>query len=817
MRKLRKRRTSFLLIAVFLISIINTAYAAPIINNSPPATSDDINFYAIQIGVYASENMAGTVMDRLEKEGFTPGLLKANMYIVYSGIYRAEEDAIKDLDKAKSFENTAYITQLSQTQIESIIISKALENPETNTENVLEAIVDETEKQVTILKKDNGSLEYTYRVINDIELRGVIGESKWYFHVDKDLEVRDFKFNLFYRLSEIIMHEFSYITIYMNDIPIHSMKLKEKDTDVLKNWFIDIPKDKIKSGYNELKIRTNTRISELPCESDKITANWLVIDGKTNYVVSYNQKSIYNKISDFPKFFTSMRADNSHPIGIIIPDDYKNYELSAALTMIARLKSMQEGYNYEIDLLRSSDFQMDKFEGFIYLGSLKKAPKELQNLALHNSKNLENNGDRCEIIKTNSENPLLMLVSEKEDALLQGVKALFNGSLREQMDANYYSVESSLDTRIKEKGDNDLIYLSDLGINGIHLEGIEKQVTNIGMRIPYNKKLARGSYVHLNTRYSDNLDYEKSMVSIYINGVAIGSEKLLKDKRDSHEVKVYIPENLVKGNYYDIQVVFELIPDGILTCERYLHSVPWAYIVEDSSIYMTKQERGLALFQNLPHPFTRDNDIDITTIILPNKPQKEDLAIAGKIASVLGADLVDNEGIVKGIKADEFGKQYYGDNLVVFGTPKENKIIEDINDYLWFKYNDNFTTVLSNEKIELLSEIAETSTYIELKPSPFDKDKGILTLTSLAKESLFNAIKYFDDDKIGYLTGDASLVKKSGEILNFRFQKEEERPFVSESIIKNKDTKDFLIFAGSFILLMVIALSMFFYKNRKRR
>ena len=62
MRKLRKRRTSFLLIAVFLISIINTAYAAPIINNSPPATSDDINFYAIQIGVYASENMAGTVM-----------------------------------------------------------------------------------------------------------------------------------------------------------------------------------------------------------------------------------------------------------------------------------------------------------------------------------------------------------------------------------------------------------------------------------------------------------------------------------------------------------------------------------------------------------------------------------------------------------------------------------------------------------------------------------------------------------------------------------------------------------------------------------
>lgn len=817
MRKLRKRGISFLLIGVFLISIINTAYAAPIINNSPPATSDNINFYAIQIGAYASENMAGTVMDRLEKEGFTPGLLKANMYIVYSGIYRSQEDAIKDLDKAKSFEKTAYISQLSQTQIESIIISKALENPETNTENVLEAMVDETEKQVTILKKDNGSLEYTYRVINDIELRGVIGESKWYFHVDKDLEVRDFKFNLFYRLSEIIMHEFSYITIYMNDIPIHSMKLKEKDTDVLKTWLVEIPKDKINPGYNELKIKTNTRISELPCESDKITSNWLVIDGKTNYVVSYNQKSIYNKISDFPKFFTSMRADNSHPIGVIIPDDYKNYELSAALTMIARLKSMQGGYNFKVDLLRSSDLQMDKFEGFIYLGSLKKAPKEFQNLLPHNLKSLENTGDGCEIIKINGENSLLMLVSEKEDALLQGVKALYNDSLRQQMESDYYPLKLDLDTRIKEKQNHDLIYLSDLGINGIRLEGIEKQITNIGMRIPYNKELGQGSYIRLNTRYSDNLDYQKSMVSVFVNGVVIGSEKLARNKKDSHEIKIYIPEKLGKGNYYDIQIVFELIPDGILTCERYLHSVPWAYIVEDSSIYMTKREKDLFLFQSLPHPFTRDNDIDVTTIVLPNQPQKEDLAIAGKIASVLGADLVDNEGIVKGIKANEFGKKYYGDNLIVFGTPKENKTIEVMNDYLWFKYNDNFTTVLSNEKIELLSEMAETSTYIELKPSPFDKDKGILTLTSLAKESLFNAIKYFDDDKIGYLAGDASLVKKSGEILNFRFQKEEDRPFVSESIIKNKDTKDFLIFAGSFILLMVIALSMFFYKNRKRK
>jgi len=244
--------------------------------------------------------------------------------------------------------------------------------------------------------------------------------------------------------------------------------------------------------------------------------------------------------------------------------------------------------------------------------------------------------------------------------------------------------------------------------------------------------------------------------------------------------------------------------------------MPWAYIQEDSYFFMPKEERSIMQFENLPYPFSRDNDFDATTIVLPDNPQRQDLIIAGNIAELLGISINKNNGFINVAKGTAVGERQYSDNLVIFGVPDENSVIKAVNNNLWFRYNNQFTAVLSNEKFELLPETSKTAAFFELKTSPYNEEKGMLTITSLEKKSIQDSITYFKDNKRGFLTGDAAIINKDGELVTLRFQKDEEkRPVISNFNNINKDMWNYIIFAGAVLLLMIVGLVLYLYKNRR--
>lgn len=420
------------------------------------------------------------------------------------------------------------------------------------------------DKQITITNDIGGSLKYTYKVLDDIELKGISGESKWFFNVDKELEARDFKFNLYCRLSPMIIKDISYITVYINNLPVQSLSFKDNKDELTRNWVVNIPANKVITGYNELKIKTYTRISTEPCEQDEHIANWIIIDGSTNYVITYNKKSLYNQISDFPKPFIGTYADDAKGIGVVIPSSYSSDEMSAALTLIAHMKAGKSGYQVKTSLITAGDPQLGGFDSIIYVGNYKSMPENLKGLAVNSSKDDMNNANIYRAVSKEGK-PVFIIYSDNGKSLINAVKALSNSQIKAQMTFNRYTVSPNLDTAIKETQAKDYIYLKDLGLSGIKIEGIKKQVTTIGIRIPFNEVLANESSINLNIRYSDDIDYDKSMVSAYINGIPVASEKLDKNKKDLHTIKMIIPKECRSFSYYDIRVEFYLIPSGEIT------------------------------------------------------------------------------------------------------------------------------------------------------------------------------------------------------------------------------------------------------------
>jgi len=345
---------------------------------------------------------------------------------------------------------------------------------------------------------------------------------------------------------------------------VQSIRFKDDNNDLLKNWVVNIPAYKVNNGYNELKIKTKTRISNDYCEDDEHIANWIIIDRNTNYVVTYDKKPLYNLISDFPRPFIGVYADDSQGIGVVIPDSYSDDEMSAALTMIAHMKAFQPGYQVKTTLVTASDQQINSFDSIIYIGSFKGMPENLKSV-VGDSPDADMNNANIYRSPKGYGKPVFIITSDNGKSLMNAVKALSNSKLKEQAAFNYYALPPEADTMVKETKDEDYVYLKSLGLNGIKVEGTKKQVTTIGVQIPFNEVLSNESSINLNIRYSDNLDYEKSMVSVFINGIPVASEKLNVKKKDSHIIKMIIPKECRSYSYYDVRVEFELIPSGEFT------------------------------------------------------------------------------------------------------------------------------------------------------------------------------------------------------------------------------------------------------------
>lgn len=820
------------------------------------SAQNTVEYYGIQLAVYKNEAIADNYIKQLKTQGIDPYKISTSIYSVFFGIYPSEVAATKDLENVRQYFSNAYVVKLNRNQQaaytkmnatgnrgtssnepcnncdkpaisdskitpEQIVKSdsKTAKNPKQPQKAPVKPSSGPDEiKQITINKLPDDQLEYTYKVLNDIELRGISGESAWFFQVEKDMKATSFKFNLYCRVNELIRKDISYFTVYMNGLPVKSMRIKDTDNKLLNSWEIVIPTYLIKVGYNELKVKSHSRISDDACEDDKNIANWVIIDGATNYIIHYQKHLSLGAISNFPKPFIGMHADDAPGIGVVIPDLYSAKEISAALTLIAHMKFSGSAFDVSSTLVKAGDYQISDFDSLIYVGNYQSVPKGLKGILRHPEKLYTDNVNIYRATLDRGRKPVFMIVSNNGDRLMEAVKALKNSDLKLQMVHKYLKLKPNLDTTIKEQRVSDYIYLKDLGINGIEVKGRNLQVATIGIRIPTNQMLASDANITLNTRYSDNLDFEKSYVSVYINGIPVGSQRLLRDKRNLHTMVFYVPEELRRKTYFDVRIMFELIPGGIIDCKRYLASTPWAYIIEDSSYFFPKRERSLKLFNNLPFPFSRNDDLDSTTIVFSENPSGEDLKIAGKIAAMAGTGVKNNKGMIDAIKGSKLNKTYHKNNLIIFGTPGENRAIKSINRYLWFKYNTQFTTVLSNEKIELLPETSTTATFFELKTSPFNKEKGLMTLTSVDKKSLIDSMVFLENDKRGFLTGDAAIISKSGELQNFRFQKDEDlRPEVKKAPTSGKSLWNLFKFGAVLILFLIISLGFYMYKNKKNK
>ncbi|KAF5054898.1 Bacterial cellulose synthase subunit [anaerobic digester metagenome] len=349
--------------------------------------------------------------------------------------------------------------------------------------------------------------------------------------------------------------------------------------------------------------------------------------------------------------------------------------------------------------------------------------------------------------------------------------------------------------------------LNDIIGKGLTFVGPFHQEQNVYLPFSEDYFLSDAGKITLDFRYSENLDFERSVITVFWGDVPIASKRLEKDKAMGDELTFAMPSDVVGTTAGSIKIAFDLeIKD--LICTPRQDQMPWAYVSSESTLYLPAAMKNVLTFDLKPSPFRTDGKFNDLMVVIPDNPSSEDLNIYAQIMGMYG-DGVDPYGTFYVKHSSEFDKNDTDYNIITAGTYPDNELIQSINDQLHFAYDDSGTKYLSNEQLILSDDYATKIAILQLMESPFKENRGILAVTGANDSALGNVTRLLrNSQKRLSLTKDCVIVDSDLKIKAYQFINKadnKDEPSMMGRLSEHKQTLLFTIVSTSGMAMILIA------------
>lgn len=676
-----------------------------------------------------------------------------------------------------------------------------------------------TFSNISLVFADNEDVK-AYKFQDDVAINGVIGSTERFFNVSQNWDVKDLKLNLVYTKSELLDVNYSTITVFINGEPVSSKRL-DGNRKYQDKWQVNIPKELVKSGYNSISIKAYKTISDKICRDDSNTANWLVIHKQSDIELKYDLKANSNEIKDYDSIFANIGNEEYVDTTFVLPDKYNSNELSSIMNLSLNMGQKLKADNFKLDVKLKSNLK-EHNNNIIYVGGTTNTSTDFLNLLSDDEKNQAKNQAVIKqvISPFNKEKRMILIISDNGKALKNATKLICSNELLEELNSSSFIIDETKDVLDTKKETKNKLTLNDLGYNDFLLKGPFSQETNFDVSIPKNKISTDGSILNLKFRYAKNLDFERSLVTVYANDKPISSKKLSLEKADNDTLEVNLPTDVLGKNYYKIKVVFNLELKDLMCVTRDTDN-PWAYILDSSFIKFDFKDHDTLNFKSYPYPFIDNQQANDINVVVSKNLNSSDLSNIANIIGNMGRDVDYNTGNLNVLTDSEFLNTNKKGNLIVIGTPGDNSILKGINKDLYIKFNKNFSGFENNDKIKFLDdEHSKQLSTMQLINSPYNKSNSAIIVSSLDKNSLSSSVRYLSDNNLTRdLKGDAAVVNRDGGIQDINFKENNTRDEESEDNYAKfkleKASLTFVLIAGFLFLTVIISAILLILKYRK--
>ena len=658
---------------------------------------------------------------------------------------------------------------------------------------------------------DEGAFISTTSFAADHYMVGLFSNVTQGFNVG-DWDLRDAQFTLSFSTTQLVSEVLSDITISINGVRFYSERVPVTD-GTRRELTVKIPIEHITTGYNVIAIEGYIRTyNGLPCVDDVTTANWMNIFKESFIEISYHPVHPCTDIDDFYTGFTSIDALENSQSAVVVPTGYDDDEIDAAMTALAGISKQATKDYQNIDLLAADGLSGVRGKRYlIYVAKPGHLPAELAE-AVSASGDMEGLSG-CLLLIPGSVNTLVVTGNDGI-ALDKGAAVLSNAITMHQLKRTMKTIVENEDVYVRKEG---IKQYTPLTKTGTYLDGPFRQKWDYLIDFENNRKLAYGSELDLYFRYSENLDFDRSLVSVYVNDVPIGSQKLSQAKAEGDNIVLSIPTDIEVTGSFVLTVAFDLeIKD--LWCTLRQSETPWAYISDESMLKLNSVEVPYYLFENYPYPFISGGELNDLTLVIPDSNSDLDLSLMGDLMLTLGQFLKYNTGEMSVVRASAPG-DLDGKNVITVGTYNNNPFIAGLNNELYFQFYSNGAGIMSNEKLLIEPAYSTTLATAQIIQSPYSSVKNaILVLASGKKNDLKNALLYFGDTKeLWKLYGDG-FVADEDDLFLYRFKEENaKKEDVPEEFFERTDVMNLIYIAGAILLIMLVAVIFMLVRYRRNR
>jgi hypothetical protein len=279
----------------------------------------------------------------------------------------------------------------------------------------------------------------------------------------------------------------------------------------------------------------------------------------------------------------------------------------------------------------------------------------------------------------------------------------------------------------------------------------------------------------------------------------------------------------VAGTY--MTIVFDLEIKE-LDCTVRSMNTPWAYITEDSTLYLPQGESTTLSLSNRPAPFQRQSRLNDVLVILPDTMQADEMNLAGRVMAMLGSGS-NPYGTLDVIRASQFSSTEHQDHhLIAVGRGAGNAFLKAVNEKLYFQYDKEMKAFQSNSKLVMSDSFASEAGTLQLLVSPYSGERALLVATAPNASGIAALTAQVSEEvKRWSLLREAVVVDGYGKASSYQFTSAvgtsaaaAQKPAFTQVVVENREPMLMLLIGlGSMALLLLGALIVLIRANRRRK
>lgn len=620
----------------------------------------------------------------------------------------------------------------------------------------------------------------------------------YWCYVSPGVEILDNCYlSLYYSFSESLLERDSLLTVFINGIPLKTKKIVDKSS-IPANIKIKIPKSLIKVGFNVITISTRQRSIEGLCKDLDNDANWVLLHKSSLLHIETQDRPFLIRYYPYP--FLDLLALNPVNFKFYIPQDFSKDELEALFYLANSIGTIERYKNLSYKVSLDDPYKTNN-ENQILIGYIDKW-EELKRESFF--KDIEENDGL--IYSKKIKDNLQFYISGKGEGLLKSLGYIANPDQVKLTEKNLVIIKSPyIKKEVLPKERKGVIRLKDLGFNNIIISGAYHQSVSFTVKTPVGfETIQEGSFIELKFSHSPNLDPEKSILTLYIDGTPVKGERLDGKNLEKGILRVNIPKDKLNQKIWNIEIkVYHSLNNA--DCDKRFDEVAWTRIEGDSLIYLIGgQEKEYPNLRNLWR-----GDLEDIYIWLPEKPSSYELSLISTILGKIGQN-TGNKYSWKVILGDNSETNSLKDRNIIFIGRFNDKRVEKISNKLWVKpEGEKFSF---KKDLGLYFDGFNTDAIFQADYSPFAKNGTIYTILYNDESSLLHLNNLLEKtENINKIYGQVSIITKLGMIKSFTFFEKR------STLITLWETRPIVFYLLVFIFVIIITTITLYYSKKKRK